>query len=138
MQSQEINKDQQVENVEVSKPGDSTIFKSLLTRIKEQNLPFTENEHMAIQDIFDILLQYSMIRGEKNQTIICFVQYLISQLSGNPELNKLSLGYIAEKSQAQLFAVKRLWNTTISQEVFLDQIPKWQGQRPISELKSIE
>ncbi|CAD8138523.1 unnamed protein product [Paramecium octaurelia] len=136
MQAQEINKDSQVDKV--SNPGESPFFKSFLDRIKEQNLPFAEYELIAIQDITDVLFQYSMIRGEKLKTITSFIDYLICQLSGNPELNKLNFDYIVELNQAQLIPTKRLWNTTISQKLFLDQIPKWQGQRPISELKSVE
>ncbi|CAD8055850.1 unnamed protein product [Paramecium sonneborni] len=119
-------------------PQKQDICQQILQRIKEHKLPFNEYEIMGIYDIPSRLLDKTVIKGEKQSTITCVVEYMVAQLSSNPELNKLTLDYLAQLNDVTKDTAKKLWNTIIDHQGLQNLICKWQGQRPISDLKHIQ
>ncbi|CAD8131659.1 unnamed protein product [Paramecium octaurelia] len=118
-------------------PGKQDICQKIVQKVKEHKLPFNELENMAIYDIPHRLMDNSIIRGEKTSTIACVVEYMVSQLSGNPELNRLTLDQLAQMNDVTKDTAKKLWNTILENQCLQNHITRWQGQRSISELKHI-
>ncbi|CAD8193326.1 unnamed protein product [Paramecium octaurelia] len=117
--------------------GQQDICQQIALKVQKHNLPFNDDEILAIKDIPSRLMDNSIIRGEKTSTIACVVEYMVSQLSSNSELNKLTIDQLAQMNDVSKDTVKKLWNKIIDNQSSQNHISRWQGQRSISELKHI-
>ncbi|CAD8057208.1 unnamed protein product [Paramecium sonneborni] len=117
--------------------GRQHIYQEILQTIKDHRLPFNEYEVMGAFDIPYNLMENNVIKGERQSTITCVVEYLLAQLSCNPDLNNKTLDYFAQLNEVSRDTAKRLWNIIIDNQLLPSLISYWQGQRPISVLHHI-